>query len=62
MTVILQNGPCDGERVIRLGEYTRSLRQHPAGQSARYQHSGTLDPASGWPIFVYAPPRQRKSR
>jgi hypothetical protein len=62
LTAILRNGPCDGERIHRLSEYTRSVWRSPAGQHTRYEHSGILDPATGWPIFVYAPLRLRKAR
>jgi len=62
MTAILKNGPCDGERIIRLSECTRSFWRHPAGQHARYKHSGTTDPATGDAVFVYAPLSRRKAQ
>jgi hypothetical protein len=51
-------GSCDGE-VTSVGEFCRSLRRHPNGKSERYVHSGLADAATGYPIFVYAPPRRR---
>jgi len=43
MTAILKNGPCDGERIIRLSECTRSFWRHPAGQHARYKATGRIE-------------------
>jgi hypothetical protein len=57
-TILLQNGPCHGER-WKVSEASRFHWRHPAGRHERYRHSGQCDPATGCPIFVYAPRRDQ---
>jgi hypothetical protein len=59
MIALLKNGPFDGQRISKLGEETQSRWLHQAGQHFRYVDSGTVDPATGYLIFVYSPPRRR---
>jgi hypothetical protein len=58
MTVILKNGPFDGELVSRLPEHTSSCWMRRPGQDVRYMDSGMTDATTGYPIFVYALLRQ----
>jgi hypothetical protein len=62
MTVILKDSTCEGERVSRLSENTTSVWRHPAGEHLRYVHTGAIDSATGYRIFVHSPLRRRKSR
>jgi hypothetical protein len=59
MTILLRQGLCDGEIVEQVSQYSRSHRRHPQGRSERYRHTGQIDTATGYPIFVYTPPRSK---
>jgi hypothetical protein len=60
MTAILKHEPCDGERWA-LAETTRTLRRHRGDETIRYRHFGMFDSATGLPIFILWPLRQRKA-
>jgi hypothetical protein len=59
LNILLKNGPCDGERVPKVSEYSRFHWRWPGGRHERYRHSGQVDAATGCVIFVYAPRRSR---
>jgi hypothetical protein len=59
MTILLQQAPGSGERTIkiRVRDTDRFHYWSFKGQRRRYQDSGQVDAATGFPIFVYAPRR-----